>query len=374
MRIQNPNKPPKNHSSSLNKKNKISLKLKLAEKSWLFSIVASLIGLVSLLTPILYSSEIYYGKRTAWIDIQEWIFGNYNVYIKVSPNITWSFEEFEPLPIHIITTTLIVISHFAILVIAAIKLKKKEQFASPYLIYFSIVTMLTVIGYVIYSWIYLVQPCEISPGFAVYGQFISGFFIFINYCLGKSNHVIERYKKTKTRDFTWTIPLVAGIFAIVAILLPTAIYGEGSWDWWMWNFVVSGDNSTSLFILDFIILSTITTSAVLLIGVNLLILSVRTKRRNLNTKNFESMLVISAVSSIGITIYYIIAMDIAFYDGITIDGTIFPAGYHFWEVFQPGFGVFLPFISVALSFIGVGLSRHYSKRKENIIPLKIDTI
>ena len=70
------------------------------------------------------------------------------------------------------------------------------------------------------------------------------------------------------------------------------------------------------------------------------------------------MLVISAVLSIGIMIYYIIAMDIAFYDGITIDGTIFPAGYHFCEVFQPGFGVFLPFISVALSFIGVGLSRH----------------
>ena len=198
MRIQNPNKPPKNHSSSLKKKNKISLKFKLAEKSWLFSIVASLIGLLSLFTPILYSSTaLLYAKSNWWFNIQEWIFGYYNGYIQIrsqggSP---WFFEEFEPFPIHIIATTLIVISHFIILVIAAKKLKKKEQIVSPYLIYLSIVTMLTVIGYVIYFWIYLVITykgwyCyleqDISPGFAVYGQFISGFFVIINYYLGKT--------------------------------------------------------------------------------------------------------------------------------------------------------------------------------------------
>ena len=369
MRNKKQNKPLKNDSTSLNKKNKISLKLKLAEKSWLFSIIASFIGLLSLLTPILYSNSIFYAKATVWIDIQEWIFGYYNGDWK-RLSTTGSFEEFDPLPIHIVATTLIVISHFAILVIAAIKLKKKEHFASPSLIYFSIVTMLTVIGYVIYFWIYLVIPCtgtycylerDISPGFAVYGQFISGFFVFINYCLGKTNHVLEKYEKTEPREYIWVIPLVAGIFATVAIISPTAFYGDGSWDWWMWNFVVRGDNSTSLYILDYIILSTITTSAVLLSAVNLLILSIRTRRRKLNTKNFELMSSISAILLIGVMIYYMIAIDLA-------------ASYHFWDVFQPGFGIFLPFISAALSLIGIGVSRHYSNREEGIVSLKMDTI
>ena len=200
MRIQKQNNKLTNHSTSLNNKNKISLKLKLAEKSWLFSIVASFIGLLSLLTPSLYISiigyyELAFQRTNVWIYIQEWIFG-YDIGNGYSSNSsTTYFEVFEPLPIHIIATTLIVISHFIILVIAAKKLKKKEQIVSPYLIYLSIVTMLTVIGYVIYFWIYLVITykgwyCyleqDISPGFAVYGQFISGFFVIINYYLGKT--------------------------------------------------------------------------------------------------------------------------------------------------------------------------------------------
>lgn len=178
MRIQNPNKPLKNHSSSLKKENKISLKLKLAEKSWLFSIVASCIGLFSLLTPILSGSENYYGIPSLICNFQEWIFGYYNLYINVyysSPGSgTWHFREgFNPLPIQIVATTLIAISHFAIFVIAAIKLKKKEHFASPSLIYFSIVTMLTVTGYVIYFWNYLVQPCVYSGTYCIWERDIS---------------------------------------------------------------------------------------------------------------------------------------------------------------------------------------------------------
>ena len=200
MRIQKPNKPLKNDSTSLNKKNKISLKLKLAEKSWLFSIIASFIGLLSLLTPILSISLNYYGIPGVVYYIQEWIFGYYNVYTNIyysSPGSgSWYFREgFNPLPIHIVATILIVISHFAIFVMAAIKLKKKEHFVSPSLIYFSIVAMLIVIGYVAYFDFYFVQPCfgtdcrwelYITPGFAVYGQFISGFFVLINGCLGKT--------------------------------------------------------------------------------------------------------------------------------------------------------------------------------------------
>ena len=199
MRIPKLKKKITHHSTFRNNKEKISLKLKLAEKSWLFSIAASFIGLLSLLTPILYIRERIYARSTLWIDIQEWIFGYYNGIIDLSPGSGFPgfFEEFIPLPMHVIATALIVICHFAILVIATIKLKKKEQFISPNLIYFSIVTMLVVIGYAIYFWIYLEYHCigtgcygswesYVSPGFAVYGQFISGFFVNINYYLGKT--------------------------------------------------------------------------------------------------------------------------------------------------------------------------------------------
>ena len=136
----------------------------------------------------------YYAKRTVRSYIQEWISGYYKENFYMIPGPTFSFEVFIPLPIHIIATTLIVTSHFAILVISAKKLKKKEQFVSPYLIYFSILAMLTVVGYVIYFWIHLVEICGgsclweryIFPGFAVYGQFISGFFVNINYYFGKT--------------------------------------------------------------------------------------------------------------------------------------------------------------------------------------------
>lgn len=189
------------------------------------------------------------------------------------------------------------------------------------------------------------------------------------------------YKKTETRDYIWLIPLVAGFFTILAILAPTAYfsYMGVTWNWWMWNLTtmgVFGYDSISLFIsdVDFIIPSIITTSAVLLSVVNLLILASRARKRNLNTKNFELRSIISAVLSIGIMIYYFNAMDIAFYGGLTIEGTTFPAGYHFWDAFNPGFGIILLFLSAALSFIGVGVFRYYSKRKEDIIPPKMDTI
>jgi len=181
----------------------------------------------------------------------------------------------------------------------------------------------------------------------------------------------------EARDYIWIIPLVAGVFTLIAILTPTAIcypryliptacYGN-NWDWWMWNFQRRGDNSILLFIsgMNFIIPSILTTSVVLLSAINLLIFSIRTKMRTLNTKDFELMSIFSAVVLIGIMIFYVIAMDIANYDRY---------GYYFWEAYQPGFGIFLPFISAALSLIGVGRSRYYSKRKEDNNPPQMDTI
>ena len=192
---------------------------------------------------------------------------------------------------------------------------------------------------------------------------------------------MEMYKKTETINYNWVFPLIAGILAIIAILTPTAYfsYGGVTWSWWMWDLTTMGMvgyDSINTFIseMDFIIPSIITTSAVLLSAVNLFILSSTTRKRNLNTKNYELMSVISAVLSIGIMIYYIAVMDIAFYDGLIIEGTIFSAGYHFWDVFNAGLGIILPFISATISFIGVGVFRYYSKRKDYILQPKISTI
>ncbi|TES95078.1 MAG: zinc ribbon domain-containing protein [Promethearchaeota archaeon] len=188
------------------------------------------------------------------------------------------------------------------------------------------------------------------------------------------------YKKKETRDNVWLIPLIAGIFVVLAILTPTAYfsYMGVTWNWWMWNLTtlgVAGYDSVSLFIsdVDFIIPSIITTGVVLLSAVNLLILFSSTRKRNLDTKNFGLRSIISAVLSIGIMIYYIIAMDIAFYDGLTVEDTTFTAGYHFWDAFNPGFGIILLFLSAVLSFVGVGVFQYYSKRKEDIVPLRMDT-
>ncbi|NVM19017.1 MAG: zinc ribbon domain-containing protein [Candidatus Lokiarchaeota archaeon] len=192
---------------------------------------------------------------------------------------------------------------------------------------------------------------------------------------------MEMYKKTEKKYNIWVIPLVAGFCAIIAILAPTAYfsYGGVTWNWWMWDFTTMsaiGYESVSLFIseVDFIIPAIITTFAVLLSAINLFIISNTTRKRYLNTKNFELMSLISAVMSIGIMIYYIIALDIAFYDGLIVEGTLFPAGFHFWDTFSPGFGIIMPFISAIIAFIGIGVFRYYSKRIDDIIPPKMGTV
>ncbi|MHA1235931.1 MAG: zinc ribbon domain-containing protein [Promethearchaeota archaeon] len=188
------------------------------------------------------------------------------------------------------------------------------------------------------------------------------------------------YEKKEIKDNIWLIPLIAGILVLFAILTPTAYfsYMGVTWNWWMWNFTmmgVTGYDSVSLFIsdVDFLIPSIVTTGVAFLSMVNLLILFSATRKRNLDIKKFGLMSIVSAVLSIGAVIYYMMAMDIAFYGGLTIEETTFSAGYHFWDAFNPGFGIVFLFLSAALSVIGIGVFRYYSKRKEDIVPPRMDT-
>jgi hypothetical protein len=185
------------------------------------------------------------------------------------------------------------------------------------------------------------------------------------------------YRRKETGDYIWVVSLIAGICAVIAILTPTAHFGSGgvTWDWWMWDFTtlgVYGYPSVSLFVaeMDFIIPSIITTSAISLSAVNLFVLSITTRKKRLDTKNFPLMSTISAVLSISIMVYYAFAMASAFSDGLIIEGVLFPPGFHFWLEFSPSFGIIFPFISAILSFVGVGLFRRYSKQRGVFIPPK----
>ena len=178
------------------------------------------------------------------------------------------------------------------------------------------------------------------------------------------------YKRKETEDYIWLFPLFGVICATIAILVPTAHFGSGgtTWDWWMWDLIslgVIGYPSVIIFVpeMDFIILSIITTSVMILNVINMIVLSVSTRKKKLNTNNFVLRTVISAVLLMCIMIYYAIAMGSAFRDGLTIEGVPFPPGFPFWLAFTPSFGIILPFISAILLFIGVGLFRRNSNQK-----------
>ena len=175
------------------------------------------------------------------------------------------------------------------------------------------------------------------------------------------------YKRKDSSDYLWLFPLFAAIIANIAILTPTAHFGSGgtTWDWWMWAFTslgVSGYYPVSVFVfeLDLIILSIITTSVMVLSVINLIIFSVSSRKKKSKMNNFTVRAVLSGLLLMIIMIYYAIAMGLAFFDGVLIEGVPFPPGFHFWFEFRPSFGIILPFISAILLFVGAGMFRRYS--------------
>ncbi|MHA2289467.1 MAG: zinc-ribbon domain-containing protein [Promethearchaeota archaeon] len=176
------------------------------------------------------------------------------------------------------------------------------------------------------------------------------------------------YKRKESSDYLWIFPLLAAICASIAILTPTAHFGSGgtTWDWWMWAFTtlgVTGYYPVSLFVfeLDFLILSIITTSVMVLNVLNMIFFSVSSKKKKLKTNNFILRAVLSGLVLISIMIYHAFTMASAFYDGLSIEGVPFPPGFHFWFEFRPSFGIILPFISAILLFVGAGMFQRYSK-------------
>jgi uncharacterized paraquat-inducible protein A len=184
----------------------------------------------------------------------------------------------------------------------------------------------------------------------------------------------------KAFEYVWSIPLIGGILALIALLTPVASFNVMgvSWDWWMWTLSVmgvSGYGTESVFIsdVDFIIPSLITSMVMILSILLLFSIAAKARTRKFDLKNFESISIITGVLLIGTMIYYLIAMDNAFFDGMVIEGVPFPAGLRFWEVFNPGFGVIGPFLTVVFAFIGAATFRYYSNRREDLFPSKMES-
>ncbi|MFX0074898.1 MAG: hypothetical protein ACFE96_05615 [Candidatus Hermodarchaeota archaeon] len=171
---------------------------------------------------------------------------------------------------------------------------------------------------------------------------------------------MEIHKRKEKGKYIWILPLISGFFSLFSILTPTAIISLGTtiWAWWMWDFttvVVFGNPPINAFLreLDFLIPSLVTTGAMLFCTVNLFILSGSTRKSD--TKYFIFWSIFSAVLSIGMMVYYAFSMASAFEDGIWNKTFTFPSGYHFWNMFYPGPGIYCALISAILGFVGIGL-------------------
>ncbi|TFG23660.1 MAG: hypothetical protein EU533_02955 [Promethearchaeota archaeon] len=180
-------------------------------------------------------------------------------------------------------------------------------------------------------------------------------------------------KNTRKKNYSWIFPLIGGILTLIGMVSPTATfsYSGVNWSWWMWNLTVMsvigyGSVSTYPSEIDFILPSMITTVAISLSLVMLLIFSYKTKKREISKKGFILGTFPSAAITIGVLIYYANAMQIAFIDGVTIEGEVFPAGYIFWDVFSPSFGIILPVLGAILAIIGVGVHLSFLKQREII--------
>lgn len=166
-------------------------KQKWAKNSWIFSIVAGIVGFASLLTP--FSSEKWIdGAGVLIFSFEQWWFGfNITYQHPLGYDSFWTGNPFYLIP-EIITFIGIILSNFTILLIAA-RLPKKEKNASKGLIGGAIGLLISSIALIaILELLYVIRlgyPYwqRMSPGFALIWQFIGSALVLIGFFLGKSS-------------------------------------------------------------------------------------------------------------------------------------------------------------------------------------------
>jgi hypothetical protein len=353
---------------------------------WILPLVSGILLIIAILTPIAYYSQ--YGFSRFW-----WMWDFVSMSFGTSTEYHFIFD-IDLIVTSIITTAVMLFSAINLFILA-----RKTKLASSNLRIYtvrSVISAFLSIGVIIYymisidSWYFSNFWDFYDLSFGTILPFISAFLSFIEvgayrYFSKKKESLLFSVssvpkqeilaKKVRTlRILSRLFPLIAGYLAIIAILCPTAYFDNGysNWSWWMWDFIMMKASSypaVFLFISqgEYLFISLIVTAVILFSAINLFMTSTSIRKTKSSMKDFFIWSTISAALSVGVMIYYIIAIESTFYNGLTLVGTLgFPAGYQFWELFSPGLGAILPYISATLSIAGIFVFRNYIRQKKRI--------
>jgi len=165
-------------------------RLKWAEKSWIISLIAGILGIASLLTPFL-SVRWIDGAGVLVFSFDQWWFGfNASFQHPITYDFYWTKNPFYLIP-EIITFIAVLLSNLTILIIA-LRLHKIEKNSSKGLIGGIVGLLISSIVIII---IFDLLTWNISgfsmwearvPGFALIWQFIGSILVFIGYFLGRN--------------------------------------------------------------------------------------------------------------------------------------------------------------------------------------------
>lgn len=171
-------------------------KQKWAEKSWIFSLVAGIIGLVSLLTPF-SSGKIYNFYGVLVFSFEQWWFGYNTVYDYDLGYESFWMENLSFLLPEVITLIIVIFSNLLILIIAA-RLPKRAKNTSNWLIGGAIGLLGSSIALIaIFELLFMIDSDYsywqmMSPGFAIIWQFIGFVLVIIGYSVGKLKYPVQQ--------------------------------------------------------------------------------------------------------------------------------------------------------------------------------------
>ena len=189
------------------------------------------------------------------------------------------------------------------------------------------------------------------------------------------------------KKYIWIIPLVAGIFALIAVVTPAVsmnflgMLTANLWFWGLYLYDYTGFFSGTDFIMDPLVLipSLITTILISLSGVLLVAAGAKLKRDNNKLGFVRNFSAISGVLILIGEILWLVMVPMFFPMAYYWDAVFAPYPYTFWtlnmgiinmNLHAAGFGVIGGFIAAGMAFGAVGAASYYSKERPMKTPKK----